>query len=89
MAIKISGVTVLDNNQNFNVTGIASVGVAITMYGSTGQRLRDPSSFLKELEIFLCLNDISFEEDISYHDFMRFVNNRYLNIPTYLQIEHI
>jgi hypothetical protein len=36
MAIKISGVTVLDNNQNFNVTGIASVGVAITMYAATG-----------------------------------------------------
>ena len=52
--------------------------------GKYGRRIREPTKFIKELEEY-------FGElyEISYNDFIRFVNCNYESLPTYLQIEHI
>ena len=54
------------------------------LFGKYGERIRDSINFLKEINIFLDNMD-----EISYLDFVKFVNKKYSKMPSYLQIEHI
>ena len=59
-------------------------------FGRDGIRIREPTFFLKELDIFLYDNKIDFTKGISYRDFISFVKWKYKEKePSYLQIEHI
>jgi len=54
------------------------------LYGKYGERIREPSNFLQELNDFLGEVD-----EVPYDDFIKFVKNKYIVFPSYLQIEHI
>ena len=52
-------------------------------YGRYGIRIREPRSFLKEMDNFLK------KDSISYIDFVNFASHKYGTLPSYLQLEHI
>jgi hypothetical protein len=59
-------------------------------FGKYGKRIRIPTEFLKEMENFLLKINTNIIDEISYDDFIKFVNYKYNDeIPSYIQIEHI
>jgi hypothetical protein len=57
-------------------------------YGKNGYRIREPSEFLNKMELFIGKDEIKMN-DVSYNNFIKYVNSIYITLPTYLQIEHI
>ena len=57
-------------------------------FGKYGERIREPSLFLKEMEVFLKENTDNVL-DVSYTNFLKFIATKYDKKPSYLQIEHI
>jgi hypothetical protein len=58
-------------------------------FGKHGQRIRENSEFLHEINNYMEKEKIDIFFGISYVDFTNFCNEKYNKLPTYLQIEHI
>jgi hypothetical protein len=58
-------------------------------FGNFGKRIRENSKFLSEINNFLNKEKINVIFGISYLDFTKFAKEKYNNLPSYLQIEHI
>ena len=58
-------------------------------FGNFGKRIRENSKFLSEINNFLNKEKINVMFGISYLDFIKFAKEKYNNLPSYLQIEHI
>jgi len=54
-------------------------------FGKYGYRIRDSKYFVKEIEENCKIEDYG----LSYNEFCIFVKKKYVNLPSYLQIEHI
>ena len=59
-------------------------------FGKFGKRIRESNVFLLEMEKFFNEKKIDLSNDVSYFNFIKFVEYKYNNnLITYLQIEHI
>ena len=57
---------------------------SFSKYGKTGIRYRDHIDILP-----LLLQKLSIQHGISYFDFIQFIKTQYIEIPSYIQIEHL
>jgi len=58
-------------------------------FGKFGKRIRENNEFLLEINNFIEKNKIDTSNGISNLDFINFAKEKYIELPTYLQIEHI